>query len=214
MTRPSRTRILVYGISCLLLLAAACNQHLGHKLKLAGYSPREGDMIFQSMPQNDLVVAIEGVTKSKYSHCGIVIKEGGQWSVLEAIGPVKKTSLWNWSRRGRGGNFWSYRLKDEYQKKIPEVINQAKKFMGKPYDVRYRMDDERIYCSELLYKAFKAATGEELGKAERLGDLNWKPFERTIRKYEQGEPPLDRRIITPVGVSKATQLGLVFSSTN
>jgi hypothetical protein len=93
------------------------------------------------------------------------------------------------------------------------VIAKAKTFAGKPYDVRYRMDDEFIYCSELLYKAFKAATSEELGKPDRLGDLNWKPFEETIRKYEQGDPPLDRRIITPVGITRATQLKLVFEST-
>jgi hypothetical protein len=40
------------------------------------YSPKEGDLVFQSLPKMDLVVAIEGVTHSPYSHVGIVIKKG------------------------------------------------------------------------------------------------------------------------------------------
>ena len=45
-------------------------------LELFGdYQPREGDIIFQSLPKMDLVLAIEGCTESKFSHCGVVIKD-------------------------------------------------------------------------------------------------------------------------------------------
>ena len=213
MIKSARLRLLCFGLPGLVLLAFVCSQTLIANSKLVGYSPREGDMVFQSVPRNDLVIAIEGVTQSKYSHCGIVVKEGVDWFVLEAIGPVTVTKLSDWIRRGRGAEYWVYRLTEQYTAKIPQLIAKAKTFAGKPYDVRYRMDDERIYCSELLYKAFKDATSEELGKPERLGDLNWKPFAKTIRKYEQGEPPLDRRIITPVGITRSAQLKLVFDST-
>ncbi|MDA0840609.1 MAG: YiiX/YebB-like N1pC/P60 family cysteine hydrolase [Planctomycetota bacterium] len=213
MIKPARLRLICYGFPGLVLLAFVCTQTLIANSKLVGYSPREGDMVFQSAPENDLVTAIEGVTQSKYSHCGIVAKEGADWFVLEAIGPVTMTNLRDWIKRGRGAEYWVYRLTEPYTAKIPQVIAKAKAFAGKPYDTRYRMDDERIYCSELLYKAFKASTGEELGSPDRLGDLNWKPFVETIRKYEQGEPPLDRKIITPVGITRAAQLKLVFDST-
>jgi len=82
--------------------------------------------------------------------------------------------------------------------------------MGRPYDFKYRMDDDALYCSELVYRAYKNATGEQLGKPVRLGDMNWKPHEATIRKYEGGPPPLDVMIIAPKHLAEAEQLEKVF----
>ena len=83
-------------------------------------------------------------------------------------------------------------------------------YTGRPYDFRYRMDDEKIYCSELLYKGFRKTYGEELGKPKKLGDMNWKLYVKTIMKYEGGPVPPDRQIISPRAVSEAEQVELVF----
>jgi len=45
---------------------------------------------------------------------------------------------------------------------------------------------------------------------ERLGDLNWKPFEAFIRSMEDGELPLDRQMITPVGLTRSPLVRRVF----
>ena len=50
------------------------------------------------------------------------------------------------------------------------------------------------------------------GKLAKLGDLNWRPYVATIRKYEGGDPPLDREMITPIDLSKAPQLQKVFDN--
>lgn len=173
------------------------------------YAPQEGDILFQSLPHSRLVNAIEGVSQSPYSHCGIVAKENGAWVVVEAYRKVEVTPLREFVFRGRDQRFTAYRLKDANQKHIPETLANAKKFLGRPYDVRYRMDDEAIYCSELIYKAYREASGEELGKLVRLGDLPWKPFESTIQHFEQGPVPLEREMITPRGMAEAEQLELV-----
>jgi len=34
----------------------------------------------------------------------------------------------------------------------------CEKYLGRPYDYRYQLDDESIYCSELIYKSFRDAT--------------------------------------------------------
>ncbi len=69
------------------------------------------------------------------------------------------------------------------------------------------MDDEAIYCSELIYDAYAEATGgEQLGELVRLGELNWRPYEATIRHFEGGPAPLDREMITPRDLAKAEQL--------
>lgn len=116
-----------------------------------------------------------------------------------------------WRRSGgRRGRFAVYRLKSEYRKHIPEFLKALQPFLGRPYDMTYRMDDEALYCSELVYRAYWNATGEKLGTPLRLGDMNWKPYEETIRKYEQGPPPLDRIMIPPRQISEARQLERAF----
>ncbi len=178
------------------------------------YHPQEGDVLFQALPKGfDLVRAIEGVSGSNYSHCGIVIKsEEGDWRVYEAFGPVGSVSLENWKNRGRGQKFAAYRIEDENATVIPKLLAALPKYAKRPYDVRYRMDDGFIYCSELIYKAYRDTTGKPLGKLIRLGDMNWRPYVATIRKYEGGPPPLDREMITPIELSKAPQLKKVFDN--
>ena len=72
------------------------------------------------------------------------------------------------------------------------------------------MDDEAIYCSELVYKAFYDATGEKLGKLVNLGALDWKPYQATIEKYENGSVPLNRAMITPKHLAEADQIVKIF----
>lgn len=170
------------------------------------YQPLEGDIVFQSLPHSPLVDAIEGVTASPYSHCGIVAQEKGRWVVYEAFHNVEATPLKQFLFRGRDLRFAVYRLKSRFQQYVPATIANTKTYLGRPYDVRYRMDDERLYCSELIYKAYHEASGQQFGKMVRLSDLNWKPFARTIEHFEKGPVPTDREMITPKDLSEAEQL--------
>lgn len=178
------------------------------------YQPSEGDIVFQSLPNPaglDLVDAIEGATKSPYSHCGMVIRNGGDWSVIEAIGPVMVTPLKSYTARGRGRKMWAYRLDASNQKHIPSAIRAMREDLGKPYDPRYRFDDQAIYCSELIWRGWKAATGKGLGKPVTLGSLDWRPYKGVIEAIEgQGNLPLDRKMITPRDLAKAPELKRVY----
>ena len=104
----------------------------------------------------------------------------------------------------------SIRLRAPLAKKIPAIIAAAEKYKGRPYDIHYDMDDEKIYCSELLYKAVRDATGRRLGKIRKLSELNWRPHEQVIRQIENGGLPLDREMITPRDFSEAPELREVF----
>jgi hypothetical protein len=176
------------------------------------YKPMEGDVLFQALPHNPLVDVIEGVSNSKMSHCGIVAKNEGRWFVIEALGEVHATPLEEWSERGRDEWFAAYRLKPEYQGRVPEILKAAESFSGRPYDFHYAFDDEAIYCSELLFKAFRKVTGRGLGQPRQLKDLNWRPHEDFIRTLEGGGLPLDREIITPVDLSRAPELVKIHES--
>lgn len=175
------------------------------------YSPKEGDILFQSLPRSRLVNAIEGVSESPFSHCGIAAKQKGKWVVYEAFRNVEATPLKEFIFRGRNQGFAVYRFKGDYKKYIPATLEHTRTYFGRPYDMRYRMDDDRIYCTELIYKAYRESSGQQLGKLVRLGDLNWRPFEDTIKHFENGPVPLDREMITPKGMSEANQLELAFA---
>ncbi|WP_086930066.1 YiiX/YebB-like N1pC/P60 family cysteine hydrolase [Agarilytica rhodophyticola] len=176
------------------------------------YVPLQGDIIFQSLPNGDIANAIEGATRSPYSHVGIVISTSTGWKVREAIESVHDTDLSVFIERGRNNSIDVFRLKSKYQKYIPKFIRATQKYLNHPYDIRYRMDDESIYCSELIYKAFNDATGLRMGKLVKLGELHWGKYEKLIKSIEGGTVPINRKMITPVDLSKALQLELIYSS--
>jgi hypothetical protein len=171
------------------------------------YNPQEGDIVFQSLPDSsDLVKAIEGVSGSKYSHCGVVIKLNGKWYVKEALGDVHDTELLNWITRGRGYRIDVYRFSAQYTNIIKKFLSALNNYQNLAYDFQYKLDDLKVYCSELPFRAFKDITGENLGRLTKLGDMNWKPYEKTIIEHEEGPVPLERLMITPKNLSEASQL--------
>ena len=216
--RPLKARLLPrgkwawlrFGFLFALLATVVLRYHVYGLAHLLRYQPREGDVVFQSLPRGDLVDAIEGITHSPYSHCGVVMKNAdGRWVVHEAIGLVRETPLPLWIVRGRGARFDVWRLHAEAPD--PALLRAAlARQAGKPYDYRYAPGDDEIYCSELVYKAYRDAFGLELGAWEKLGDLDWRPFERFIRAMEDGALPLDRPMITPAGVTRSPLLEKVY----
>jgi len=178
------------------------------------YSPQEGDIIFQSLPHGDLVDAIEGITRSPFSHCGVVLRnEKNQWVVFESIYNVHETPLFLWELRGRGGNFAAYRLDSKYTSLVPIFKKDLLSYAGRPYDFAYDMTkEESVYCSDVVYLAFEKASGEKMGTLEKLRDLEWKPYEQFIESEQEGKLPLDRVMITPASLARASQLHEVYRS--
>lgn len=72
---------------------------------------KNGDLIFQTS-LSEQSKAIQLATKSKYSHCGIIYKDGNDFYVFEAVQPVKRTPLDTWISRGQGGKYVIKRLKN------------------------------------------------------------------------------------------------------
>lgn len=169
-------------------------------------TPLHGDLVFQRS-QGALSELIAGVTTSPYTHCGIVVREGDALEVLEAIGPVKLTPWLEWCRRGRGGAVTVARLQRPIQGRM---IAAARRYLGRPYDDRFVLGGEAIYCSELLYRAAQDGPHVEIAAPQRLRDLNWKPWEAHIRRLRNGALPLDERIITPVALLRSPMVRIVY----
>ncbi len=213
--RPRHTFRLIAGILGALLLIFGVLwsvAYLPGYVAYRNYTPQEGDVIFQSLPSSKLVRAIEGATLSPYSHCGIVAKEKGSWVVHEAYGAVGSTPLRTCLLRGRNEAFAVYRWRPEFQQHVQPMLEQVRSYHGRPYDVRYRLNDQAsaIYCSELIYLAYRHVSHEPVGKLVTLGELRWQPYIDLIEQLERAPPPLDRELITPRDLAAAEQLELVY----
>lgn len=178
------------------------------------YFPQQGDILFQSISGSKLTNAIIGITKSDFSHCGIIDNQNGKWVVVEALGKVHITGIDDWIKQGNLNKYAVYRLNQTGKSNISEIMTEVRKMIGRPYDYSFEITDSSIYCSELIYHAYKKVTGNCLGKTDKLGSLNWKPYEKYIRSICAGKLPLERELITPKALSEAPQLELVYSDFN
>lgn len=166
---------------------------------------READLIFQSS-LSEQSKAIQLATNSPYSHCGIIFKEGEDYVVLEAVQPVQKTPLSEWIARGENNQYVIRRLKNADQILTTAVLNRMKKegekLEGRDYDVRFEWTDDKIYCSELIYKIYERAAGIKLGKLQKLKDFDFtNAAVRAELKERYGRHiPLNETVISPAAV--------------
>lgn len=125
---------------------------------------QDGDIVFRGTNP-----ALLGLTLSPWTHCGVLHKENGQWMVYEAIGTQhKKISLKKWRRHEAPYIFRVMRpkkaLTDAQKSKI---INRVSNLAGRKYDHCYSWTDQDQYCSELVWKGYKAA-GIELSEPRKV----------------------------------------------
>jgi hypothetical protein len=175
---------------------------------------KEGDLIFQTS-RSSQSKAIQLATKSKYSHCGIVFKEGDSFYVFEAVQPVKRTPLAQWIARGEKGEYVVKRLKNAEQTLTPEVLQKMKEigkgFYGKNYDLAFEWTDEKIYCSELIWKIYKRAAGIEIGNLEKLRDfdLSSDQVKRKMKERYGNKIPMEELVISPASIFESELLTTV-----
>jgi hypothetical protein len=117
---------------------------------------QNGDLIFQTSLSGQSK-AIQFATKSKYSHCGLIYKEGNEYFVFEAVQPVKMTPLVKWIARGENGHYVIKRLKNSDSVLTPTSLKKMRaageQFVGKNYDLTFEWSDDKIYCVLLELKS-------------------------------------------------------------
>ncbi|MBC7449440.1 MAG: YiiX family permuted papain-like enzyme [Hymenobacteraceae bacterium] len=172
---------------------------------------RDGDIIFHASASAQSQ-AIQLATKSRYSHCGLLFRRGGSWWVFEAVEPVKATPLAAWIARGQGGHYAVRRLRDAATALTPAALQRMKaaatQLVGKHYDLYFGWSDDRIYCSELIWKVYKSALGRELGKLQQLQefDLTHPVVQRKLRERYGFRLPLDEPVISPARIFSSPEL--------
>jgi uncharacterized protein YycO len=172
---------------------------------------QNGDIIFQTSNSSQSK-AIQLATHSPYSHVGIIYEQKGVFWVYEAVEPVKLTPLKAWIKRGNKGHYVVKRLKDAATILSPSVLKKMKatgeQYLGKHYDLYFEWSDDKIYCSELVWKIYKEAVGIELGKLQRLEsfDLSNDIVQKKLQERYKGKIPLDEEVISPADIFNSNHL--------
>jgi uncharacterized protein YycO len=170
-----------------------------------------GDLIFQSSNSGQSA-AVQLATHSIYTHCGILFQENGKWMVYEAVQPVRKVPVEEWTAAGQNGFYIVRRLKNAdsllSENKITAMKAAAAKRLGRDYDIYFSWDEERLYCSELVWKVYQDGAGIEIGTRKKMRDYDLtSPVVKKIIKQRYGnKPPLDEFMISPQDVFESDKL--------
>lgn len=110
---------------------------------------QEGDIVFiESQSAQSPYIKIG--TMSKWTHCGVVVNSTEGLKVLEASKIVKLTSFSEFIGRAKNNNWCVKRPKQ----KLTKPINY-KKYLGQAYDLEFKFDNGKMYCSELVWLVYK-----------------------------------------------------------
>jgi uncharacterized protein YycO len=213
------------------LLSLACVAGFGFmqcesKNNIKSYMMQEGDFLFQDGDCGALCEAIKtvtfGVDGLDFSHIGIIKKnQSGNWVVLEAISDgVVETMLENFLQRNIDEEGKPKvvvgRLKDQYHSLITDALRHGEKYLGKPYDHVFDIDNDAYYCSELIYYMFKEANqGEDVFLLEPMTFIDpasgatfpvWEKYYR-----ELGAPiPENAPGLNPGSISRSDKLNIFY----
>lgn len=125
---------------------------------------KEGDVIFHASDSRQAPM-LRYATMSPVTHCGIIVDKGGKLFVLEAEGTVQLTSIDKFIQRGIGKFYMARRPKKDLGQHI-----RYKQFLGMKYDMAFKFENGKYYCSELIYDIYQKQFGVRLCEPRPLSD--------------------------------------------
>ena len=181
---------------------------------------KEGDLLFQDLDSSPLCEAIESVTSGynnhNVSHIGFVININGELKVLEAIPPkVKLTALDTFLFRSTDSNnnpkVFVGRLNEKFKNLIPAAVDYCLNRLEFTYDEFFLMNNNKYYCSELIYESFKS---NNIFKLEKMNFNNLDGGKNEIwQKYFDElnvTIPQDSLGINPAAMSKSKNINIIY----
>lgn len=209
--------IMVFVVLMVSLLLYAVDLNTKHAQP---YALQDGDIVFQE-GYHLQGMAIKAATNSRWTHVGIIFHQDGEPYVIEAVQPVKVTQLNHFVARNPS-SFYAMRLKDAEAVltlgNLTKAYDYCSEQLGKNYDSKFLWSDDRIYCSELVWKVYKKALNVELCKPRlfRSYDLEHPTVQKIIKqRYRSIEfLPLDEDVVAPSDIAESSLLVEVPSRIN
>ncbi len=166
---------------------------------------REGDVIFQtSLSQQSPLIKMG--TRSTITHCGVVVMKDGKPYVLETQKTLVLTPLKKFIARGKDGKYWHKRPK------LDNIKIKYSGYLGKPYDLAFKFDNGKFYCSELIYDVYLNQLGVELCKPKTIDDyliLGTHRIPKIKRAMKKRGISLEQYAVAPVDVFNSKELKFV-----
>jgi uncharacterized protein YycO len=202
-----KTIVVIIGILILVFAFAKINSSHVEKAiskleKQTLENIQDGDIIFQTS-ESSQCEAVRIATNSIYSHCGIVYNSKGKKYVYEAVQPVKITPFEEWISHGKNNDYLIKRIKKSETQLTTSQVEKMKQYaltmMSKDYDLYFEWSDDKIYCSELVWKVYKHGVGIELCELEKLKSFNLNdPKVKAILQERYGNKiPVEEEVVAP-----------------
>lgn len=177
-----------------------------------------GDIIMQRDAFTEGGGVVQLLTLSRYNHVGVVVEKQGSKFVAEAIGTVTYTPIDKFIKRGVGYKVLrpSKPLSTKQKKQLSKAVSTYK---GKRYDASLSWSDNKMYCSELVFKAYEEI-GISLTKtrpmwvhlfapvvpfAKIMSHTSWIPLPKLYREGIR-EAKLKDTVVTPGELARSWKL--------
>ena len=184
----SPMRFILFIISMLLL--AGC----GNSIDVANL--QEGDVVFIES-QSSQSPYIKVGTMSKWTHCGVVVNTPEGLKILEASKTVRLTPFAKFIGSAKNDN-WTVKRPDQ---KLEKSISYSK-YLGMPYDLEFKFNNGKMYCSELVWLIYKDQ-GIELCEPRKVSSFPFARIPKVRKLMNKRGISMDQYAVAPVDLYKA-----------
>ena len=179
--------VICVGISALVGLSPLAQRSDGIRSKDLSAEMRDGDLVFvKSTSWRARVVSWFGGREERFSHVGILLWKYGRPHIIHAApegGSVVLEELSTFLRRATFTEAGVFRLRDTADEGIHRAVVAAEEFAVDrvPFDRDFSLDTiDRLYCTELIIRAFESAGVELLESSRSKADNILLPSEIAV----------------------------------
>lgn len=184
------SKIITVLLAGLLALSCSNQNHLESMIV-------EGNMIFIES-QSSQAPYIRLVTRCKWTHCGIFVNTPDGVQVLEASKVVKLTPIDEFIARSKNGDYRIVTILDD-------ITIDYEKYLGIPYDLEFKFNNGKYYCSELIYDIFKD-NGMILCDTKKVSDYPLTKLPQVKELMKKRNIQMDYETVSPKDVMNAYSL--------
>ena len=97
------------------------------------------------------------------------------------------------------------------------MVNECEGHLGKDYDLTFEWNDDKMYCSEYIWKVYDRALGIQVGELQKLKDFDLEnllniPAVHALLEARYGglnNIPLNETVISPAAIFDSDLLEMV-----